>query len=77
MFKLSQQVFIILLSFTKYLANNEASITRSFVNDLSPAELKHYPFMINLHKYNESFNAVDDLSTKICIQIKQKMSMNE
>ena len=37
------------------------------VIDLNPVELDYYPFMISLDKCNGSCNAVDDLSTKICV----------
>ena len=35
-------------------------------------ELNYYPLMISLEKYNYSYNAVDDLTTKICIPSKTK-----
>ena len=56
--------------------NNEPCITRYFFNDLSPAELKHYPCMINLQRCNDICNAVDDLATKICVPNKTK-SVND
>ena len=40
--------------------------------DLNPVELNHYPFMISLGKCNGSCNAVDKLSKKIRVQVKQK-----
>ena len=36
--------------------------------DLNPIELNHYPFMISLDECNGSWNAVNDLSTKICVR---------
>ena len=40
--------------------------------DLNPVELNYYPFMVNLDKFSESCNSVDDLSTKICVLSKTK-----
>ena len=60
MFKIINQVCIILLSFSRCLAtkrvslNNEPCITRSSLVDLNPVKLKYC-------------NAVDDVSTKICV----------
>ena len=39
---------------------------------LDPIELNYYPFIISLDKFNESCNAVDDFSTKICVPNKTK-----
>ena len=78
MFRLIKQVFIALLSFSESLAtksvslNNEPCKIRSTLIDLNPIELNHYPFMVSLDKYNGICNAVDDLSTKICVSNKTK-----
>ena len=44
----------------------------STVIDLNPIGLNYYPFMISLDKCDGSFNAVDGLSTKICVPTKEK-----
>ena len=73
MFWFVKQVFTALLSFcgsltTKCVSiNNEKCMTRPILIDLNPVELSHYPFMISLDKCNGSCNAVDDLSSKICL----------
>ena len=45
--------------------SNEPCMTRPALIDLNPFELKYYPFMNSLDKYNESCNVVNDSSTKI------------
>ena len=40
--------------------------------DLNPVELDYLSFMISLDKCNGSCNAVDDLSTKICVPSETK-----
>ena len=45
-------------------------MSRPTLIDLNPVELKYYPFMIGLGKYNGICNDVDDLSTKICVPSK-------
>ena len=47
-------------------------MVRPTVIDLNPVELKYYPFMVSLDKRSGSCNAVDDLSTKICVSSKRK-----
>ena len=47
-------------------------MTRPALIDLNPFELNLYPFMISLDKCYESCNAVNDLSTKICVPSKTK-----
>ena len=70
---------IVLLSFDRSLAtkcmslSNESCMVRPTVIDLNPIELNYYPFMISLYKCNEICNAIDDLSTKICIPSKTKL----
>ena len=44
--------------------------------DLNPVELNYLSFMISLDKRNGSCNAVDDLSTKICVPSETK-DMND
>ena len=63
---LIKRVFIELLSFTGNLANkcrsfnNKPCMIRHALFDLSPIQLKYFPFMISLNKCNGSCNAVDD-----------------
>ena len=76
MFRLIKQVFIVLLSFSSSLArvaivrtkclslNEELCMVRPIFIDLKTVELKCYPFMISLEKYNGSCNV---LSLKICV----------
>ena len=70
MFSLIEQVFIVLLSFSKSLAtkclslNGEPCMVRPTLIDLNHVELKYYPFMISLYKCNGSCNV---LSPKICV----------
>ena len=52
--------------------SNEPCMARPTITDLSPVDLNYYPFMIRLDKCNGSCNAVDDLSTKICVPGKTK-----
>ena len=40
--------------------------------NLNAVELNYYPFIISLDKYNGCCNAVDDLSTKICVPSETK-----
>ena len=53
--------------------NNEPCITRPFLIDINSVKFKRYPFMINLDKWSRSCNAVDNLSTKTCSRVKQKV----
>ena len=83
MFSLIKQVLIVLLSFNRSLArvtkvsdrtkyvplNDEPCIVRPILIDLNHVELKYYPFMISLDKYDGSCNV---LSPKICYPKKQK-----
>ena len=70
MFSLIKQVFFVSLSFSESLAtksfslNDEPCMVRSFLIELNSAELKYYPFMINLEKSTGSCNF---LSPKICV----------
>ena len=73
MFYLIKQVFIVLLSFSQSLARNrikclflnyERYVVRPTLIDLSPVELKYYPFMISLNKFTGSCIV---LSPKICV----------
>ena len=66
-------LFIVLLSFSSYLAGDrikclfltdEPRIFRPILINLNPFELKYYPFMISLDKCTESCNV---LSPKICV----------
>ena len=49
--------------------NNEPCMAR---HDLNPGELNYCQFMSRLDRCNRSCNAVDDLSTKICVPSKTK-----
>ena len=52
--------------------NDESCMTRLTLNDLNPIVPNYYPFMIDLSRCRGNCNAVDDLSTKICVfSIKQ------
>ena len=56
MFSFLKQIFIVLLSFSEYLAtkclllNDESCMVRPTPIDMNPLELKYYPFMISLNK---------------------------
>ena len=47
-------------------------MARSSLIDLNPVELNYYTFMISLDKRSGSYNAVDELSAKICASSKTK-----
>ena len=73
MFNLIKQVFIVLLSFSSSLAqdqtkclflNDELCMVRPTVIVLNPVELKYHPFMVSLDKYSRCYNV---LSPKICV----------
>ena len=70
MFSLIKQEFIVLLSFSSSLStkcvslNDEPCVLRPTLIDLSPVEIKYYPFMISSDKCNGSCNV---LSPKICV----------
>ena len=78
MLSLIKQVFIVLLGFSSSLAtkclslNDELCMTRPFLIDLNPAELKYYLFMVSLDKCSGSYNSLNDLSIKICVSSKRK-----
>ena len=69
---------IALLSFRRSLAikcvslNNEPCMTRRTLIDLNTDELNYYLLMIIPDKCNGIFNAVDDLSAKICFPTEKK-----
>ena len=75
---LINQVFIALFCFSRSLAikcaslKNEPYILRPTFIDLNSIDLNYYPFMIILDKCNESCNAVDEVSAKICAPSKVK-----
>ena len=52
--------------------NDEPCMIRPSYSDLNPAELKYYPFMVSLNKYNGSFNV---LLPKICFEKKKNTYM--
>ena len=47
-------------------SNNEPSMIRPTLINLSPVELNYYPFLITLGKCSGSCNAADDLPSKNC-----------
>ena len=47
-------------------------MARSTLIDLSPVELKYYPFIVSLDKCSGSCNPGNDLSIKICVSSKTK-----
>ena len=78
MFSFIKQVFIVLSSFSEYLAikymslyDEPCMVWPTFYN-LNPVELKYYPFMVSLDKCNGSCNM---LSQKIRLPKKQKTKM--
>ena len=86
MFRLFKQVFIVLLSFSSFLAclakvseqticvslNDEPYTVIPTLIDLNPVEFKYCPFMFNLDKFSGSCNSGNDLSTKICLPSKKR-----
>ena len=79
MFKLIKQAFIVLLSFSNSFAancpslNNGPYMVRPALIDLTPGELKYYPYMDSLDKYSGNYNFDNDFSTKkYMFQAKQK-----
>ena len=80
MFWFMNQVLVTTLDFsrsltTKYMfLNDESCMTRLTLNDLNHIVHNYYPFMIGLDKCGGNCNAIDDLSTKLCVfSIKQNM----
>ena len=75
--RLIKKVFIVLLSLSGSLAtkcialNNQTCFTRPTLIDLNSDEnnqgLHHYPFIVNLAKFNESCNTLDDLLSRIFV----------
>ena len=70
MFSFIKQVFIVLLSFSKSLAakclflNGEPCMVKPTVVNMSPVELKYYPFIISLNKCAKCFNV---LYPNVCV----------
>ena len=54
------------------LLNNEPQTIRPTLTHLDSVELNYYPFMFNLDKRDGRYNAIDGLSTKICVLSKTK-----
>ena len=78
MFRFMNQALVTIFGFSRYLTtkciflNDESYMTRLTLNDLNPIVPNYYPFMIDLSRCRGNCNAVDDLSTKICVfSIKQ------
>ena len=46
--------------------NNEQCKIKPALIDLNPAELKYYPYTINLDKCNGSCNTLSEISDRIC-----------
>ena len=73
MIRIIKQVFIVLLRFSRFLASKSVSLkdeqcmSRPTPINWNYVELYYYPFIISLEKYNRRCNAVDNLSTKICV----------
>ena len=71
-------MFLGLLSFRRSLATKCLSLTNELCKiwpapiDLNPVKLKYYLFMVTLDKCSGCCNAVDNLSTKICVSSKTK-----
>ena len=72
------QALVTIFGFSRYLTtkcmflNDESYMTRLTLNDLNPIVPNCYPFLVGLDKCGGNCNAVDDLSTKICVfSIKQ------
>ena len=71
-------MLILLMSFIKSSAtkcvslNNEPCMIRPFLINLTHDEIKYYPFLIKLDKYNRNFNPVNDLSMRMCVPSKTK-----
>ena len=42
------------------------------MHDLNPVKLSYYSLMISLDKCSGNFSTANDLSTKICVRVKQK-----
>ena len=86
MFGLIKKVFIMLLSlsgsldcvakafdYTKCLSlKNGRFLARRNITDLYPEELQYYLLMFSLDRCNGSCNALDHLSSKICVSNKTK-----
>ena len=78
MFWFMNQVLVTILGFSRSLTtkcmflNDESCMIKLTLNNLNHIVPNYYPFMIGLDKCDENCNAVDDLSTKICVfSIKQ------
>ena len=78
MFSFIKKVFIVLLSFSKYLTrnwtkylslNDEPCMVRPTLIYLNPVGLIYYPLIISLGKYNGSCNV---LSPKTCVSKETK-----
>ena len=67
------QALVTIFGFSRYLTtkcmflNDESYMTRLTLNDLNPIVPNCYPFLVGLDKCGGNCNAVDDLSTKICV----------
>ena len=73
MFGFNKWTFIALLTFIGLLATkcislyNEPCLARATLIDLNSNDLHHYPFKVSLDKCHGSCNALEDLSSKICV----------
>ena len=84
MFNFIKQVFIAFLSFSESFSRvakvsdrtkciyliNEPSLARPTLIDLNSNELYYYPFMVNLDKFNGSYNTLHNLLSIIYAQNK-------
>ena len=85
MFEIIRKMFIILLTSIVNASNNTKCVSLSdqkceiqptFIN-LYPDEYSHkfhyYPFTVTLYKCVGSCNNLNDLSDKVCVQMKRKI----
>ena len=77
MFSPIKQVFIVLLrsSITsKFISlKDKPFMVRIALIDLNPVELKYYPFIISLNKFNGSFNVSISISKNMCSKKNDKV----
>ena len=64
-------MMVLVSDFSKCISlNNESCLDKYILIDLNPNELHYYPFVLSLARYNESYNTLDDLSSRICVSNK-------
>ena len=83
MLRFIKQVLIVLLSFSRSLPTkcasleNEPCMNRPTFIYLNLVELNYHLLMISLYKCSGGCNAIDDLSTKICLRRETKRATVE